>query len=297
MSTPSVFVNGEKIPQEAIDFELQRLIQYYAQQGMPENQIRSHLEHLRQQSIDQAIGAKLLIAEARRLEIPVTDAELEERFQQFAKQHGGLEQLRGILKKQGMSEDKFKQELRQGRQVDKLVEKACSGIPMPTEAEIKEFYAKNKENYTTEDRVLAQHILIKPADDTPGAKDLARQTIDSIRNRIVGKGAIFGEEAAAHSDCPSGKSNGGSLGWFGRGQMVKPFEDAAFDLPLNAVSDVIETQFGFHIIFKTEEEKGAPADFDQVHDQVRDLIFHSRRGEGVSAYVKELRDKATIEIK
>lgn len=297
MANLTITVNGEKIPQEAVDFELQRLIQYYAQQGMPENQIRANLEHLRQQAVEQAIGAKLLIEEARRLDIPVTDAELQERFDSFAKQHGGPEKLTETLKQQGLTPEKFKEELRQGRQVDKLVEKAYAGVPMPTEAEIRAFYEENKDRYTTEDRVLAQHILIKPADETPGAKQLAHQTICSIRDRIVNKGTVFGDEAAAHSDCPSGKGNGGSLGWFGRGQMVKPFEDTVFAMALNTVSDVIETQFGYHIIYKTDEEKGRPAEFDEIHDQVRDMIFHSRRGEAVSAYVKELREKATVEIK
>jgi peptidyl-prolyl cis-trans isomerase C len=95
--------------------------------------------------------------------------------------------------------------------------------------------------------------------------------------------------------CPSGKE-GGSLGWFGRGMMVPEFDQAVFAMKDGEVSDVIETQFGYHIIYKTAHEEAGEADFDAVREQIRDFIRHSRRGEAMSAYVEELRSKATVEF-
>jgi peptidyl-prolyl cis-trans isomerase C len=86
--------------------------------------------------------------------------------------------------------------------------------------------------------IRASHILVKdPA--------VAQQLLESIQ-----QGADFAEAAQQHSTCPSGKS-GGDLGSFGRGAMVKPFEDAAFGLEIGAVSGIVPTQFGYHIVKRT----------------------------------------------
>lgn len=289
-------INGDAIPQEAIDFELQRLIRYYAEQGMAEGQIRSQLPILQQRALDQAIGAKLLINEAKKLQMPVSGEELDVAFDRYVKQFGGdKDKLLEALKEQGMTEDGFKAELSQGRMVDKLVEKACEGIPMPTEEAISKHYDEHSEEYATDERVLAQHILIKPADDTPEAKETAKAKLEGIRAEIVA-GKVFGDAAAEASDCPSGKSNGGSLGWFSHGMMVPEFDTIAFGMALEAVSDVFDTQFGWHIIYKTGEEKGKTASFDEVHDKIKDFLFHVSRGEAVSAYVEELKAKADVKI-
>jgi len=142
--------------------------------------------------------------------------------------------------------------------------------------------------------VLAQHILISPDGDTQTSKDEAKAKIGTIRERVL-EGKSFADEAAAHSMCPSGKE-GGSLGWFSRGMMVPEFDAAAFSMKVGDVSDIIETQFGYHIIFKTDHEPAGEVDFAQVHDKIRDLLRHARRGERVTAYVNELREKAQIEV-
>jgi peptidyl-prolyl cis-trans isomerase C len=100
----------------------------------------------------------------------------------------------------------------------------------------------------------------------------------------------------AHSDCPSGKADGGSLGWFSRGMMVPEFDTAAFSLKVGELSDVIETPFGFHIIFKNDEEPAVEASFDDVRESIRDFLRHTARGEVVAAYVADLREKATVMI-
>ena len=94
--------------------------------------------------------------------------------------------------------------------------------------------------------------------------------------------------------CPSGKE-GGSLGWFGRGMMVPEFDAAVFSMKDGEVSDIIETQFGYHIIYKTAHEEAGDADLDTVREQIRDHLLHARRGEAMTAYVDELKAKATVE--
>lgn len=103
------------------------------------------------------------------------------------------------------------------------------------------------------EQVRASHILLMyagSARSTATRTQAEAQTqIQAIKTQIDG-GADFAELARQHSDCPSGKS-GGDLGSFGRGQMVGPFEQAAFGLPVGGTSGVVETQFGYHVIRRT----------------------------------------------
>jgi peptidyl-prolyl cis-trans isomerase C len=188
----------------------------------------------------------------------------------------------------------FRDQIRRGCRVEKLVEQAVAGVAEPTEEDIRRHFDEHKEEYAPGERVLAQHILISPDGDTQTSKNEARAKIEAIRERIQA-GKSFSDEAAAHSMCPSGK-DGGSLGWFSRGMMVPEFDSAAFSMNVGEVSDVIETQFGYHIIFKTDHEAAGEADFDQVREKIRDFLRHARRGEAMAAYVNELKSKAKIEV-
>ncbi|MEZ4440529.1 MAG: peptidylprolyl isomerase [Polyangiaceae bacterium] len=102
-------------------------------------------------------------------------------------------------------------------------------------------------------QVRASHILLmyqgSERSSATRSKDEAFSQIQAIKGQIDG-GEDFAALAQQHSDCPSGKK-GGDLGSFGRGQMVKPFEEAAFGMDVGAVSSVVETPFGYHIIKRT----------------------------------------------
>ena len=288
-------VNGQEVPQDAVDFELNRLVQFYAEHGVPEDKIRADLPVLRERAAQQAIGAKLLFDEAKRLEIPVSEEELDARVEEMKAQAQGEAQFSEILKKRGMNIVEFRNQLKLGKRVDKLVEKVTSGIPEPTEKEIADHFAEHESEYTKGEQVRAQHILVTPKSSSVDDKLEAIAKIRAIRERLA-TGADFANEAAAHSDCPSGKQAGGSLGWFSRGMMVKEFDDAAFGLAVGGMSDIIETQFGFHIILKNDVDAASAPTLDDVHDQARDFIAHAKRGDALTAFVDELRAKAKIEL-
>jgi peptidyl-prolyl cis-trans isomerase C len=289
-----VKVNGHVIPREAIEFELGRLVRFYAQH-MPEEQVRAQLDALRRKAVEQAIGAKLLIDEALRLDIQVTDAEVEERVQAMAEEAGGVAVLQAGLKKQGVTEAAFRDQLKRGRRVDKLVATVTSGVNDPHEDDIRNHFDAHRDEFQRAERAQAQHILVAPASKDETGRAAARSKIASIRARIEAGGS-FAAEAAAHSECPSGKQADGSLGWFGRGMMVKAFDDVVFSLQVGELSEIVETEFGFHIIQKTAHEEAAAADFEDVRETIRDFLRHAARGEALSAHVAELRAKAQIEI-
>ena len=270
-------VNGQEISAEAVNFELDRLVRFYMGHGMTMAEIRQNLPKLEAKALDQAIGAKLLLDQAQRLDIPVTEKDIDAEVARVVQQVGGEENYKKALAAQGISEAM-------------LVNQACAHVADPTEDEVTAFYEAHKAEYVEPHQVLCQHILVK------GSNDAALDKIKEIRERIVNDKADFAEEAKKHSDCPSG-AQGGSLGWFGRGMMVPEFDKAAFEMKKGEVSGIVTTEFGYHIIYKADEKGGGQQTIVDVHDQIKDLLRHEARGKAMDAYVAELREKATIEYK
>ena len=287
-------VNGHEIPNKAVEYELNRLIHFYVQHGVPEEQIRAQLPQLKDRATEQAVGTALLFEEASRLDVPVTDEEVESSLKRMADEAGGPDKLRAILAKQGQNVVELRNEIRRGKKVDKLVAQVTADVPEPTDAEAEAFFTAHRAEFGKEAQVRAQHILVTPKSQSPDDKLAALKKIRDIRDRVAA-GSDFAEEAAAHSDCPSGKQAGGSLGWFSHGMMVKEFDEAAFALPVGGLSDIIETQFGFHVILKNDEQPESIPEFSEVRERVLDLIRHERRGRALSDHVAELREKANVE--
>ncbi len=287
-------VNGKTIPREAVEHELNRLVRFYAQHGMTEAQVRAQLPILKKKAEEQAIGTALLFAEAEILDIPVSDDEVEDSLRRMTEEAGGPAKLRSILEKQGQNVQQLRAEIRRGKRVDKLVEKVTADTPEPTDREAEAFFAAHRGEFGTAEQVRAQHILVTPKSASPEDDLAAIAKIREIRERILA-GSDFSTEAAAHSDCPSGKSAGGSLGWFSRGMMVKEFDEAAFKMKVGELSDVVKTQFGYHVIYKNDAQPESVPDFNDVRERVKDILRHQRRGEALAAHVADLRAKAVIE--
>ena len=290
----TIRVNGEAITEQAIEFELGRLIRFYAEH-MPEEQVREQMDALKKRAREQAIGAKLLLDQAAKLDIRVEDEAVDKRVGELAEEAGGREAFEEMLKKQCMQEEAIRESVERGLRVEKLVEQVTAGAPAPTEAETEAHFREHAEEYRKPERAQVQHILIKAEPDQAEARGSARKRLEEIRQRLVSQGANFAEEASIHSDCPSGKKSGGSLGWFSRGMMVPEFDQAVFSMSVGDLSEVIDTPLGCHLIRKTGHQDAAEADFEEVREQVEDFLRHTARGEVLAGYVAELREKAVIE--
>ena len=282
-------VNGQEISGEAVQFELDRLVRFYMSHGMSMDEVKRNLPKLEEKALEQAIGAKLLLDRSQELDIPVTAADIDAEVAKVTEQVGGPENFKKALAAQGIDEESFRRELERGAKVNKLVEQACSGVPDPTEDEVAAFFEAHKAEFVEPPQVLCQHILVK------GTSSEAFEKIRAIRERIVA-GGDFAEEAKKNSDCPSG-AEGGSLGWFGRGMMVPEFDKAAFEMKKGEVSDIVTTQFGYHIIYKADEKGGEAKTLVDVHDQVKDLLRHEARGRAIDNFVAELKANAKIEYR
>lgn len=127
------------------------------------------------------------------------------------------------------------------------------------------------------------------------AKQKARETLLDLKKQVE-DGADFAKLAEEHSDDPGSGAQGGDLGWFGRGQMVPEFEETAFALQPGQVSDVIETQFGLHIIQVEDKKLELPEDFEQKKEQYRTEKLEEAKNQAWQRYMMQLRESASIEI-
>src|SRR6185503_3019091 len=145
------------------------------------------------------------------------------------------------------------------------------------------------------ERVKASHILIEvppPGDDA--AKAAGRAEAERILGRLR-KGEDFNRLAMEHSKDPGSAPQGGALPPFGRGEMVPPFEEAAFSLKPGELSSVVETQFGYHIIKVHERLPPVKQSFEEVRDRIRDQVVVARRQNAINALLAGLRARALVE--
>ncbi len=157
------------------------------------------------------------------------------------------------------------------------------GAVQATPEEIAAFYEENKDRFGSDSSVAAKHILV--ADE-----ELAYQ----VREEII-DGLDFAEAAAKYSTCPS-KSEGGSLGKFGRGQMVPEFEEAAFTLEVGQLSDLVKTQFGYHLIMVEEKFEGGVKSLEEVTAQINQMIAGQKQGKIYEDKINDLKSKHKVEM-
>lgn len=148
-----------------------------------------------------------------------------------------------------------------------------------TDEEVKDYYEANKSQFKKGATVHAKHILTD-----------SEEKCNQILESIVSGEKVFEDAAKEFSTCPSGQ-RGGDLGEFGKGQMVKEFEDAAFAAEIGHVVGPVKTQFGYHLIKVEEKKDAAESSFDEVKEQIKSQLKQQKQGDAYSKKVAELTEK------
>ena len=163
----------------------------------------------------------------------------------------------------------------------KFFEELKAKLPPVADAELKSYYDENQTQFTI-DEVTASHILVED-------EALANEILSDLKG-----GADFAELAKEHSIDASNAAQGGALGTFGRNRMVKEFEDAAFALEPGELSDVVKTEFGFHIILLTDKNQGVQS-FDEVKENIRGFLENQAMTAEYTERVETLREEFGVE--
>jgi peptidyl-prolyl cis-trans isomerase C len=197
--------------------------------------------------------------------------------------------------KKSITSEELGEQLNRATQINAFVENEVLSKVEITDAQLKAFYDEHPESFSKPESMRASHILIG-VDAGAGAekRQQAKRKADEILAQVK-SGADFAELAKSVSTCPSAEQ-GGDLGEFGRGQMVSPFEDAAFGLDAGAVSEVVETQFGYHIIKATGKNAAEIVPFEEVKGRIAKQLKAQQVQQQSLAKVEELRKTSVIEL-
>lgn len=247
------------------------------------------------QILDQLISAELLYQAAGKLEIKDLDKQIDAKVAQGKVRFKDEQEFKNTIKDLEMDEKDLREYTRRDLLISSFVETTFISKIVVSEAESREFYEKNPDKFKKDETAKASHILIgvdsKATDDD---KKKAREKAEKLKKELS-DGADFAALAKDNSTCPSAQK-GGDLGFFGKGQMVPPFEKAAFALQAGEISDVVETQFGYHIIKLVEKKPAEFADFKDVKLKIEEFLKGQKVNEAVQKFLAETRKTAKIEI-
>jgi len=247
------------------------------------------------QALSQLISAELLYQAGQKLEIKDLDKQVDEKIAQGRAKFANAEDLKKAMKDMDMDEKDLRDYTRRDLVITNFVEKTIVPKVKVSEEDARKFYDQNPDKFTRPETVKASHILLG-VDPKASAEDkkAAREKAEKLRKELAA-GADFAALAKANSSDGSSQQ-GGDLGYFAKGQMVPAFEKAAFALKPGEISDVVETEFGYHIIKLTEKKATEKVEFKDVRPRIEEYLKNQKVGAAVADYLTETRKTAKIEI-
>ncbi len=285
-------VNGTVINQAELDSEMNRfLARLQSQDRVPTDLERSQIK---KQVLENLIVGELLYQESQKEGVKVDQKEIEAQLAPIKGRYPSEAEFKKALSTMNLTEADLRFRFERDLAIRKLLADQIGGKIAVSEKESRAYYDSNPEFFKKPEQVRASHILIKVDPGADEAKKAeARTKIESLQAKLK-SGEDFGALAKEYSEGPSGPK-GGDLGFFGRGQMVKSFEETAFTMKPGQVSGIVETRFGYHLIMVTERTPESTLSYEEVKDRLEQYLKQQKEREALAAYVETLKGKAKIE--
>jgi parvulin-like peptidyl-prolyl isomerase len=249
------------------------------------------LKEIVERGATQVTERKLLLAAAVAAKTAVPAGELDKALQSEYARAGGEEGFLKAIKDADVSIDHVKKSIQETLVINKFLGGIAESKAKVTEEDLRKAYAEESAGDKT---ASVRHILLLTQDKTDAEKAEIRKKIEDILVRAKA-GEDFAELAKQYSEDPGSKDNGGLYEDFSRGQMVKPFEDAAFSVPVGELSGVVETSFGYHII-KVIDRKKETRPFEEVRGELESRLQQTKQGTVVQDYIQELKNTAKFKL-
>jgi parvulin-like peptidyl-prolyl isomerase len=255
-----------------------------------------HYNKTRKRVLDVLIAQELLWQQASERGLVADDEEVQEELARVRAGYRTEGKFLAKIREGGFDEAGYAEDVKRRLSVRKLIAADIAPAVSVSDAEVHEFYTANPERFVRPEEVHARHILVKVAEDADEAtRQAARKRIDAIHAEATG-GGDFAELARQRSEGPSAP-RGGDLGFFGRGRMAKPFEDAAFALAPGAISGPVQTRFGYHVIKVEARRGGDMVAEDEGREQIRAYLHGGKVDQAVAERALALREAGTVEVR
>ncbi|MBC2715597.1 MAG: hypothetical protein HF978_09835 [Desulfobacteraceae bacterium] len=286
-------VNGVEISQVDLERKFKLIKERYASMGIPldDTKLNEFKDNILKSLIEQEVMFQESVAQGIKIDPEEIKAELDNFKKQFETEAAFKKQITDM----NYSEDAILSQIKQSKSIQMFIEQKVMPTISISEEAARAYFDTHPDEFKMPERVRVSHILLKvdpKASEASKAEILKK--IEGIKSKLD-NGEDFAKLAGENSDCPS-SAKGGDLGFFGRGQMVKPFEEAAFALKAGEVSDVVETRFGYHIIKSQEKEISTTLAFDDIKEKLIARLQEDKFKEMFPSYIESLKAKYKIEI-
>jgi peptidyl-prolyl cis-trans isomerase C len=288
----AALVNGVAISMEQYNKELNIQLDRVTRQGQQVSD--EQMAKLKNNILDSLIEREILYQQSQKDGIQITDQKVNDQLASIKKRFPSETEYKNALDKMNLTEDEVKSQIKRGLSIRELIDQKITSKVVITDEESKAYYDKNPQMFKQPAQIKASHILIKvdaKADETKKAE--ARKKIEEVQQKLK-DGGDFATLAKEYSEGPS-NAKGGDLGYFRRGQMVKPFEDAAMALKPNEVSDIVETRFGYHLIKVYDSKPEETLAYADVKDKIAQRMKQEKVEEEAVQYVDQLKKDAKLE--
>ncbi len=277
---------------KAFDITAGEVLQWFLDTAGPQAQGLKSEDAARLRAIIVRAGVqmgerKLLHAAAVEAGKTATPEDLTKALEAQYARAGGEAQFLEMLKTNGISFDFLKKNLTEDLAIRKLLEGTMASVAVVTEAEVRKAYEEDK-------TATVRHILLLTQGKNEAEKAAIHKKMEDILARAR-KGEDFAALAKEFSEDPGSKENGGLYEDYGRGKMVKPFEDAMFSVPVGQISGIVETNYGYHII-KVENRKKETRPFDQVRAELEAQIKQQKENTAFDTLLVGLKKKAGFRV-
>ena len=254
--------------------------QYQSQAGAPEFPKAGTAEYnqLKASIVNYLVQNQIIKDKAAELNVTVTDKQFQERMKQIVQQVGGQKKLDKLLKQQNVTQAQLEEQLKAQMLQDAVQQKVYADIKV-SQADIEKYFndPANKSQFNVPESVDARHILVK----TKAEAEKVRALLEADNTD-----ANWKKVAAQYSTDTGSKSNGGSLGNFPKGRMVKPFENAAFALKVGEISQPVKSQFGYHVIEVTKKTPGTKQTLEQAKATIEQQLKYQKQSTAWEDWLK-----------
>jgi parvulin-like peptidyl-prolyl isomerase len=239
----------------------------------------------------QLAERRLLLAAAAKAKVTVTSEEFDNAMQAQYARAGGEQAFLDTIKGAEVTIDHIKKSVRESLVINKYLESVAAAGAKVAEEDVRKAYEESK---TTDKTATVRHILLLTQGKTEPEKAAQKKKIEDLLARAKA-GEDFEALAKQYSEDPGVKENNGLYENFPRGQMVKPFEDAAFSVPAGQLSGVVETDFGYHILQVVDRKKETRS-FEEARAEIEARLVETKQGTLVEDHIKALKDKAKFKL-
>ncbi|MHB8864921.1 MAG: peptidylprolyl isomerase [Pirellulaceae bacterium] len=283
-------VNGQPIYEDQLKPELEKSLSALRRYGMRKDDSGT-VKRLQERVLNKAIGDVLISQESKKRTVENLEEKVEQRVKALEEKYGAGEGMEKYLKIRRITLDDLRESLKGRVRVDDYLKEQGVLEPEIPESQIREMFDTDPGSFVRRETLTVSHILVAVDEDAgPEQKDQARQKAEQIHQELVA-GKDFAAMAKEHSDCKSA-SDGGNLGRIKKGFMPPEFDTAALNLEQGAISEVVQTKFGFHIIKLFEKDSGGAVPYEEMRDFLKKYLQDEESRKRLDAHIAELRKKS-----